>query len=293
MNGEGNISCVYMSPCHPSDLPLPLGLQPGSTRFISAPTDIKTMTTDGELLYLGTSNGKVVSVPISALKTSAAARQFVLSQSVSIDRETNSELEAAVKERETVRSPASPSGKKEKSRREKHSRNKDKDDRSTRKDRGAKEDKLLQEIREEEKHREEKLTKERREEEKALKEKKAMAESHCLQFSAVAVHSHMDERVRNLIFLRLPELSLSKLKQAAEMMQYHSLPNLTSPYGGRIPISPPILSFRSLMVSVGRGHVEYVEEKKGEESEDGGNMEIHRERHEAFQLLVWGHKNTT
>lgn len=212
-----------------------------------------------------------------------------------MERESvNIEPEAANMERDKV---VSPSGKRtpkdEKSKKEKHSKPKEKDAKEDKKkDRVTKEDKLSKEMVEEEKQRQEKLMKEKREEEKLLKEKKAMAETHCLQCSAVALHSHLDERVRDLIFLKLPELSLSKLKQAAEMMQYHSLPNLASPYGGRIPISPPILSFRSLVISVGRGHVEYVEEKEEDAGEDG-NTGIHRERHEAFQLLIWGHKHST
>jgi hypothetical protein len=282
------------------DQPLPLGL--GSQRVISAPTDIKTVVTDGNLLYLGTSNGKVVTVPIPALKTSAAEHQFVLSQNV--EREAASSKDVPVKaeresanverERDLVKSPTSPREKK-KGKKDKHSKGKDKEsreDKAQKKDKVAKDEKLSQEMREEEKMREDKLMRERREEEKVLKEKKAMAVSHCLQFSAVSVHSHMDERVRDLLFLKLPELSLSKLKQAADIMQYHSLPNLASPYGGRIPVSPPILSFRSLMISVGKGHVEYIEEKETDDGEES-TAEVHRERHEAFQLLVWGHKNST
>lgn len=244
------------------------------------------MTTDGDLLYLGTSNGKVVSVPIPALKESTSEQQFVLSQSVEVETEV-------VASKATKRDRGPP--KDEKSKKEKHSRgtSKEKEDKTSKK--VPKEDKLLKEKREEEKYMKEreeaKLMKEKREEEKLIKEKKTMAASRCLSFSAVAVHSHMDERVRDLIFLKLPELSLSKLKQAAEMMQYHSLPNLASPYGGRIPISPPILGFRSLVISVGKGHVEYIEETE-EESPEDITVGIHRERHEAFQLLVWGHKNS-
>ena len=114
----------------------------------------------------------------------------------------------------------------------------------------------------------------------------------CVSHSAVALHSQMDERVKTLLHLKLPEFKLSKLKEATEVMQYHSLPNLTLPYGGRIPFSPPILSYRSLVISVGKGHVEYIEEEKEEESLEETNARVHKERFEAFQLLVWGHKNS-
>ena len=80
------------------------------------------------------------------------------------------------------------------------------------------------------------------------------------------------------------------MKEAADMMHYHSMPNLASPCGGRIPFSPPILSFRSLVISIGKGHIEYI--GNGEFLEKADSSEAHRERHEAFQLLVWGHKST-
>lgn len=238
------------------------------------------MTTDGHLLYLGTSNGKVVSVPIQALKKGSAEQKFVLSQSVEV---LAAEAVAAIA---TKRDRGTP----EKPKKDRHSKaawkeKEARDDKTSKKDRAAKEERFLRE------KEDQKLLREKIEEEKVLKDKKVMAESRCLQCSAVAIHSHMDERVRDLLFLRLPETSLSKLKQAAEMMQYHSLPNLASPFGGRIPISPPILGFQSLVISAGKGHVEYVGEK-GEE-ETGEESTIHRERHEAFQLLVWGHKNST
>ena len=108
---------------------------------------------------------------------------------------------------------------------------------------------------------------------------------------AVAVHRQMEGSMHTLLQVKLPGTKLSKLKEAAEMLRYHSLPNLHSPLGGRIPVSPPILSFRSLVVAAGKGHVEYVsKDEEGEKTEEV--MEVHRERNEAFQMLVWGHKNT-
>ena len=133
----------------------------------------------------------------------------------------------------------------------------------------------------------------KRDEERARRYAKEREELslRCLAHSAVSLHSHMDERVRDLLYLKLPELTLTKLKQAAEHLHYHSLPNLASPYGGRIPVSPPVLSFRSLVLAVGKGHVEYVPEKGEEPQDEAGKPSVHRERQEAFQLLVWGHKN--
>lgn len=239
------------------DHPIPLNLSSGSSRVISAPTDIKAMVTDGNLLYLGTSNGKVVSVPIEALKKS---------QSVEESKETKP---PAQREREKERV-----GKEEKhSKRDKKGRERELRE-NTQSTKSSKDDDFV-----------------------VIASDRDMR-SLCLPLSAVAVHAHLDKRVKDLLYLKLPEMSLTNLKQAAETVHYHSLPNLASPYGGRIPVTPPILSFRSLVISVGKGHAEYVhhnDDEKGEESTttatEDGSLGIHRERHEAFQLLVWGHKN--
>lgn len=236
------------SPINQTDHPVPLDLT-DPPRLISVPTDIKTMVTDTDHLYLGTSNGKVVTVPLKALKQKSHLPEILMSQ----------ELEE-IKEVKEVRCV------------KQHKRD----------HKGSKEAK--------EASRQDNDSSPSSKESKSAKEREEMA-LRCLPLSAAAVHSHMDERVRELLFLRLPEMKLTKLKQAAEMLQYHSLPNLASPYGGRIPISPPIMSFRSLVISVGKGHVEYVKER-GDVSADE-NSGIQRERHETFQLLVWGHKNTT
>ncbi len=181
---------------------------------LSSPVNIKTMAADAEFLYLGTSNGKIVSVPISSLSQSSLAKW------------SDGSLENS----------------------------KDGDSDSSGGDRRG-------------------------------------SDSAC--HLAVAVHKQMEGKVRTLLHVSLPQAKLSMLKEAAEMLHYHSMPNLTSPLGGRIPVSPPILSFRSLLVSAGKGHVEYVcKEEKGEDEAEQDNVEVHRERHEAFQLLVWGHKNT-
>lgn len=243
-------------------------------RIISAPTDIKTLVADANFLYVGTSSGRVVSIPIDAL-------QKDISQEISASQDSI-EVKPQVKEVKEVKSPKKA---------EKGSKERKEDKVSKRereKAKGHSREKEDQEVK-----REEKAVKRDEEKSKRYTKEKEEMSLHCLAHSAVSVHSHMDERVRDLLFLKLPELTLSKLKQAAELMQYHSLPNLASPYGGRIPISPPVLSFKSLVIAVGKGHVEYVQEK-GEESADNGNTSaVHRERHEAFQLLVWGHKNTS
>lgn len=112
---------------------------------------------------------------------------------------------------------------------------------------------------------------------------------------ALALHIQKDSRVRSLLHLKLPIKPPSKLNSPSHSDSgalYHSLPNLNSSFGSRTTISPPIMSYRSLVISAGKGHMEYSEDP---EPEDTGvlptNYNALRERNEAYQLLVWGHRN--
>lgn len=112
---------------------------------------------------------------------------------------------------------------------------------------------------------------------------------------ALALHVQKDSRVRTLLHLKLPVKSPSELNTPSSSevgALYHSLPNLNSSFGSRMSISPPIMSYRSLIISAGKGHMEYSEDP---EPEDNGvlptNYNALRERNEAYQLLVWGHRN--
>lgn len=113
---------------------------------------------------------------------------------------------------------------------------------------------------------------------------------------ALALHVQKDSRVRSLLHLKLPLKPPSKLSSPSHSDNtgalYHSLPNLNSSFGSRTAISPPIMSYRSLIISAGKGHMEYSEDP---EPEDTGilptNYNALRERNEAYQLLVWGHRN--
>ena len=111
-----------------------------------------------------------------------------------------------------------------------------------------------------------------------------------LEDNAISLHTHNDSQVQSLIHLLLPDNQISKLKAPTDPVPYHSMPNLSSPFGGRVPISPPIVSYRSLVLSAGKGHMEYVMETDNEllEESTGGAL---RERNESFQMLVWGHRN--
>lgn len=120
-----------------------------------------------------------------------------------------------------------------------------------------------------------------------------------LENCALALHVQKDSRVRSLLHLKLPlkPPSPTKLNTPSSSSEtggtlYHSLPNLNSSFGSRMSISPPIMSYRSLIISAGKGHMEYSEDP---EPEDNGvlptNYNALRERNEAYQLLVWGHRN--
>ena len=262
------------------------------------------MVADKDFLYLGTSNGKVVSIPLHALKKDFSHQGLQASQD-SVEVIEVKEVKEVKGVREVKSKRAEKGVKREERGHKREERGRDKKE-GTRREAGVKREErgVKREGRgaKREEEREERAL--RRDKERALrsaKEKEEMTE-HCLSHCTISLHSHMDERVRDLLFLQLPEARLSTLKQASESLHYHSLPNLASPHGGRIPVSPPILSFRSLVLAVGRGHVEYVEGKggvggevggggEGEGDEEGNARRLHRERQEAFQLLVWGHKN--
>lgn len=111
-----------------------------------------------------------------------------------------------------------------------------------------------------------------------------------LENTAISLHSLYDSEVLSLVSLHLPENQMSKLKTPSDPIPYHSMPNLTSPFGGRVPISPPIVTYKTLILSVGKGHIEYIVEEDPEAVDESVRSAL-RERNEAFQLLAWGHKN--
>ena len=125
-------------------------------------------------------------------------------------------------------------------------------------------------------------------ENRATLEKRDVVCSYSLPRTAVALHSHLEGNVKALLNLTLPRMEESK--EAVMPPHTHSMPHMSSSSGHSIPVSPPVLNFRSLVISVGEGHVEYKETESSPNEDD--SISVHRERHEAFQLLVWGHKDT-
>lgn len=226
---------------------------------------IKTMVADENMLYIGTSRGMVVSIPIDSLKKDTASADVLATNGhgsghmINGFEVTDENRELALK-RELKLSTGSSStvGSEIKDRQ---------DDSSTADGLSSNSSSGL------------------------LDEPEEVYLNNC----ALALHVQKDSRVRSLLHLKLPIKPPSKLSSSSPSdvgTLYHSLPNLNSSFGSRTAISPPIMSYRSLIISSGKGHMEYSEDP---EPEDTGvlptNYNALRERNEAYQLLVWGHRN--
>ena len=111
---------------------------------------------------------------------------------------------------------------------------------------------------------------------------------------ALALHVQKDSRVKSLLHLQLPvqhhsELSDSLLSSESQLQ--HTLPSI-SPQRQESD-TDALLSggYRSLVVSAGKGHMEYSADKDAEDILIlPPNYNSLREKNEEHQLLVWGHK---
>lgn len=217
---------------------------------------IKSIVADSHTVYIGTSTGKIISVPISYLSnlhlTSPTSDEgidspvsFSVSNSPSHGATPTDEVDGLLKRKKRVK----------------------------KKDSKKKEAIEVKDDEWEELH----------------FSKEDTDGGHHLEDNAISLHTHNGNQVQNLIHLQLPDNQISKLKVPTDPVPYHSMPNLSTGLSGRSPISPPIVTYRSLILSAGKGHMEYVTEtdKLVDESVSG----TLRERNEAFQLLVWGHRN--
>ena len=125
---------------------------------------------------------------------------------------------------------------------------------------------------------------------------------------ALALHVQKDSRVKSLLHLRLPvpqdhdhstveDTDSSPALQSTESHELqHTLPNV-SPEGQEsdagASAAPSLLSggYRSLIVSAGKGHMEYSADKDAEDMLSlPPNYNSLREKNEEHQLLLWGHK---
>ena len=118
---------------------------------------------------------------------------------------------------------------------------------------------------------------------------------------ALALHVHKDSRVKSLLHLQLPVQQYhhqltddSVTSTETENQLQHTLPNV-SPESQQSDgtAAATLLSggFRSLIVSAGKGHMEYSADRDAEDMLSlPPNYNSLREKNEEHQLLVWGHK---
>ena len=109
-----------------------------------------------------------------------------------------------------------------------------------------------------------------------------------LEQSAVSLHCHRD-KVRTLLHVVLPRSRRELLASAnGSGGCFNSMPNLSGP-GYRLPLGQPL--FKSLVVSIGKGHAEYsVFPPEPEQNVEDASAR--RERNKSFQLMLWGHRNS-
>ena len=109
-----------------------------------------------------------------------------------------------------------------------------------------------------------------------------------LEQSAVSLHCHRD-KVRTLLHVVLPRSRRELLASAnGSGGCFNSMPNLSGP-GYRLPLGQPL--FKSLVVSIGKGHAEYSV-LPPEPEQNVEDASARRERNKSFQLMLWGHRNS-
>ena len=118
------------------------------------------------------------------------------------------------------------------------------------------------------------------------------SDSEYLNNCALALHVQKDSRVKSLLHLQLPthpqstpECTDSAFPPKAHKPQYN-LPDVQTE-------SPSVdfMSYGSLIISAGKGHMEYGDNPAPEDAlKLPPNYTTLREKNEEHQLLVWGHK---
>ena len=172
---------------------------------LTTPTDVKSLLMDERNIYAGTSNGKLVSIPIENLKGTSTAESTINQVTATPDDPATEEADGIFQ-----------------------------------------------------------------------------------QQGAISLHTHKDDRVKALLYIQLPADKPATKRDHA--MHYGSLPNLMSSSQSalyRASMVTPLI--KSLILSVGKGHMEYSVTTGADTTEESSAM---RERNEAFQLLIWGHRNT-
>ena len=114
---------------------------------------------------------------------------------------------------------------------------------------------------------------------------------------ALALHVQKDSRIKSLLHLQLPVQHQSELSDRTssshESQVLPSVPTTQSQESDDGAAAVTLLSggFQSLIVSAGKGHMEYSADKNAEDTlKLPPNYNSLREKNEEHQLLVWGHK---
>lgn len=111
---------------------------------------------------------------------------------------------------------------------------------------------------------------------------KDKVEGVCLGHSAVSLHAQRDNKIKTLLHIPLPAVG----NDTQDCPGYASLPNLGG--GARGSLGHPL--YQSLIVSAGKGHIEYSS-CSTEDPEDETAAARIRARNKSFQLLLWGHRS--
>ena len=268
--------CCVTTMCLMTSSDLRIVCDPKSTSVSPlTPPTITRVVSDDTNLYIGTSRGKMVAVPISSLKNlrDKFQERAELTSPVTIDMPRSVSLSPTHMAGDVAGNEGTDEtdGLLSRKKKEKKKRKKKKEVESPKGER-----------------KEEKKAEDDWEEIQTAEQEDI--DGPYLENTAISLHSLNDSEVQSLIHLRLPDNQISKLKPNTDPIPYHSMPNLSSPFGGRVPISPPIVTYKTVILSAGKGHMEYITEDDPEAIQESINS-ARRERNEAFQMLTWGHKN--
>lgn len=108
---------------------------------------------------------------------------------------------------------------------------------------------------------------------------------------ALALHVQKDSRVKSLLHLHLPIHPQSTDMDSHEVHNLqHSLSDVKTE-SSLAETSTDFMSYQSLIISAGKGHMEYSDDPAAEDTlKLPPNYNTIREKNEEHQLLVWGHK---
>ena len=252
-------------------------------KFVS-PTAIKCLATDNEHVYVGTSNGQIVTIPIDKLSQKRALPSPPHPDTSSpLQQASASDLNGTDGDAKGIPADGIPPRKPpRKGRRSKGTQTVDKSKKSVRA--RSSESPFFGGSEENDSSEHDEVN------------------GVFLEQSAVSLHSHKNDKVRTLLHVSLPRSQRDLPSQpgggggggggrsggGGGGNCFNSMPNLSGA-GHRLPLGQPL--FKSLVVSIGKGHVEYST-LPPEPEQNLEDASARRERNKAFQLMLWGHRNS-